>query len=313
MVVLLMGARYGDPQTSGLSATHEEYREARERKPVLLFVERDVTREPAQQAFLDEADRWATGHFRAFFSTPDELMAAVLRALHDHELAQTAGRVDEAEIRARAEALLPDRHGTLGAGSQLTFAVAGGPSRQVLRPAELERRDLSRDIQHEALFGDFAVFDISEGTRAAIRGTTLVVEQRSSSVILDQAGSIAVVQPARRESDRREMELPVLFEEEILAAVACAIRFSGWLLDRVDPLRRISDVVPVVSLSGVSYQSWRTRAEHAASPNSGTISQIAGDIAITLTPARRHRQALTHDADRMAEDMIVLLRRAIRG
>ena len=52
VVVLLMGERYGAVQPSGLSATHEEYREARERKPVLVFVEEQVTREELQAAFL---------------------------------------------------------------------------------------------------------------------------------------------------------------------------------------------------------------------------------------------------------------------
>jgi Domain of unknown function (DUF4062) len=38
-VVLLLGARYGARQASGRSATHEEYLEARERCPVLVFVQ----------------------------------------------------------------------------------------------------------------------------------------------------------------------------------------------------------------------------------------------------------------------------------
>ena len=38
VVALLLGTRYGAPQASGLSPTHEEYREARGRKPVLTFV-----------------------------------------------------------------------------------------------------------------------------------------------------------------------------------------------------------------------------------------------------------------------------------
>ena len=54
VVVLLLGERYGAPQPSGLSATHEEYREARERKPVLVFVESGVTLEPSQRGFVDE-------------------------------------------------------------------------------------------------------------------------------------------------------------------------------------------------------------------------------------------------------------------
>jgi hypothetical protein len=94
-----------------LSATHEEYREASERKPVLVFVESGVTREPAQQAFLEEVQAWATGHFRASFSSPETLKTAVLRALHDHELATSAGGVDEADLVARATALLPRPHG----------------------------------------------------------------------------------------------------------------------------------------------------------------------------------------------------------
>jgi hypothetical protein len=50
VVVLLLGARYGLPQGSGLSPTHEEYREARGSKPVLAFVKSGVTHEPDQDA-----------------------------------------------------------------------------------------------------------------------------------------------------------------------------------------------------------------------------------------------------------------------
>lgn len=47
-VVLLVGERYGRAQSSGLSATHEEYREARERCPVLVMVANSAEREGAQ-------------------------------------------------------------------------------------------------------------------------------------------------------------------------------------------------------------------------------------------------------------------------
>src|SRR3712207_3309685 len=53
VVVLLMGERYGQPQDSGLSPTHEEYEEAKERKPVLAFVQRETRRETRQDAFLE--------------------------------------------------------------------------------------------------------------------------------------------------------------------------------------------------------------------------------------------------------------------
>ncbi|TDO51506.1 uncharacterized protein DUF4062 [Kribbella sp. VKM Ac-2527] len=311
LVVLLIGERYGYPQPSGLSATHEEYREAKESKPVFVFVESGVTREPQQETFLQEVEAWATGHFRASFSSADELKTVVVRALHDHELATAAGPVDEAEMLARARALLPN--GRHGGAPRLVFAVAGGPHQQVLRPVELEQDDLARDIQREALFGEYPVFDATEGTTTSIRGGALILEQPSASVVIDQAGSICVVQPARRNRDDYRTGMPALIEEDLAAALARAVRFSGSLLDRLDPVHRLTDVVPLAHLSGTGYLPWRSRAEQAANPNSASIHANAGAVTATLTPTRRHRQALTHDANRMVEDLMVLLRREIRG
>jgi hypothetical protein len=48
LVVLILGERYGAiPPGSSLSATHQEYREARASKPVLAFVQQGVTPEPS--------------------------------------------------------------------------------------------------------------------------------------------------------------------------------------------------------------------------------------------------------------------------
>lgn len=131
VLVLLLGPRYGQLLESGLSATHEEYREARERRPVLTFVQKGVDAEPTQQDFIDEVRRWHGGAFTADFTTPEDLQEAVTRALHEFELSRRAGEIDEAEIQERAQALLPDRRGFLGAS--LTLVVVGGP-RQVVSP-----------------------------------------------------------------------------------------------------------------------------------------------------------------------------------
>jgi hypothetical protein len=45
LMILILGQGYGGKQVSGLSATHEEYREAKDRCPVLAFVEQGVTRD----------------------------------------------------------------------------------------------------------------------------------------------------------------------------------------------------------------------------------------------------------------------------
>lgn len=307
VVVLLMGESYGAVQPTGLSATHEEYREARERKPILVFVEAGMAPEPQQAEFLAEVQAWATGHFRATYRDPGGLSREVIRALHEHELAQSVGPVSEQELLERASSLVPQRHGMAGT-ARLVLAVAGGPLQSVLRPAELEDPALARDVQREGLFGTYPVLDSAEGTRIGVQGDVLLFEQQSASLMLDQVGSIRVIQPARSGDDRLRSGISAVIEEEVTEALSRGLRFAGWLLDRVDPLRRITDVVPLAALVGTGHMAWRTRAEHAASPQSGQIGR-GGDAVVSLQPARRHRQALTHDADRVAEDLVALLRR----
>src|SRR4051812_3021879 len=68
LVVLLLGRRYGMLQQSGLSATHEEFREARDRKEVIAFVEDVADREPEQTAFVNEVQDWQGGLFTQAFA-----------------------------------------------------------------------------------------------------------------------------------------------------------------------------------------------------------------------------------------------------
>jgi hypothetical protein len=88
----IFGRRYGyvNPET-GLSATHEEYRRARELdKPVLIFIEElpegEEFEEP-QRALLREAKDYTSGHTIKKFHNEDELRYEVYRAL-DRLLAQ---------------------------------------------------------------------------------------------------------------------------------------------------------------------------------------------------------------------------------
>lgn len=312
VVVLLLGARYGHRQESGLSATHEEYREAKERRPVLAFMQEGVEREAAQDAFVREVQNWSSGQYTASFSTPESLLEAVTRGLHQLELSRAAGPVDEEEMLTRAEANVATARGF--GQAILSLVVAGGPRQQVLRPAELEADDLSDALMREALFGPNRVLDSARGTNKRLEGHALVLQQDWASIRLDELGTVAVVQPARDEGNRAYRELPVLIEEDIRVRIESGLLFAGWMFDCIDPVRRLSDVVVVAALLGGGYLGWRTRAEHAADPNTVQIAMGGRSerVVVRLSPARRNRAALTLDAARMAEDLTVLLRREVR-
>ena len=309
VVILLLGSRYGDRQTSGLSATHEEYREARERCSVLVFIQQNVNFDPEQQGFVDEVQDWSKGHFTARFSNPDELRDQVTAALRDLELSRAVGPVDEAEMLGRAKALLPDDRQSLGA--TLTLVVVGGPRQQVVRPKDLESQELEEAITREALFGSSRLFDRRLGTKCVIRDEQLIIEQDKSSILLDQQGTLRLVVSLDPPKDDQRLGLGgVAIKEAVEESLQRTLKFVAWVLDRVDPLRRISDVVMVVTVQGVL--TWRTRAEHQRSPNSYSIRSSTEPAVVQLTPARRHRAALTQDTGTLAEDLTVLLGRKLR-
>src|SRR5436309_2112252 len=81
-----------------VSAAHEEYHEARGRKPVLVFVQTGVPREPGEEKLVEEVSGWEGGQYREPFDSPTSLRAVVTGALHRWALSQQAGPVNEAEL-----------------------------------------------------------------------------------------------------------------------------------------------------------------------------------------------------------------------
>jgi Domain of unknown function (DUF4062) len=77
MMVLILGEHYGfTPPNSTLSATHQEYREARKTKPVVAFVQESISPGPEQAAFITEVQAWEGGLFRGGFVAADDLKIA---------------------------------------------------------------------------------------------------------------------------------------------------------------------------------------------------------------------------------------------
>ena len=100
LIILLMGARYGEiQQKSGLSATHEEYREARERCPVLVMVQSAAEREGKQAGFLQEVRDWGSGHLTGSFSDPESLRDAVEHGIYTKDFIK--------ELKENAEKVKP--------------------------------------------------------------------------------------------------------------------------------------------------------------------------------------------------------------
>jgi hypothetical protein len=309
VLLLILGAEYGAVQSSGLSATHEEYREARDTTPVLVFTQDGIEPERRQAEFIREVRGWEHGHFTAGFSDASELRDKVMRAIYDYALANEAAPLDHAELVDRAQGLLPTALHSGGPG--LILAVASGPLRSVLRPAELDENVLGRFLLAEALTGSDSVLSPAIGTEVSVKGDTIQLTQERGSglVSIDETANLLIVQPALDRTTGGSGITSVI-EEDVSRRIASGLRFCARVLNHVDSAERLSHAAPVVALRGAGYMPWRTREEQERNPNMATMGLRSVDQAVVvLSPPVRRRAALLHETSELAEDFTVRLRR----
>lgn len=313
LVVLILGARYGSPQAgSGQSPTHEEFVEARGRKPILLFVEEGAAYEPTQRALIAEAQGWEGGLFREGFKDPEELRSLITKAIHRHELAHAAAPLDIGSLTAATQALLTSSGRESRSGAPLLrMAFACGPRSRILRPAQLEAEEIADAIQQQAMFGAVPrLFDRGGAVDRAIDDESLVIRQESGVMVrLNENADIELRLPLERSQERagRGSLMMGIIEESVLRELRLGIGFADWLLDHVDSTRRLTHAGLGARIEAANYMGWRTQAEQDASPNSGSIRMAEPPALPVLTD--RPRAALKFDAAVIAEDLMVPLRR----
>ena len=308
LTIVLLGERYGAPQNKGLSATHEEFREARDHGNVAVLVQRGVDAEPLQRGLLEEAQDWDTGRLTNTFSGPDDLRAKVTRVLHEHALSQQNIPLDPSELLERARSRLPSQR--QHSSSRLHVIVTGGPRRELVRPSKLDDPAFRKPIIQQALFGPEPVFDLEQATRPLLKRGQLRLEQDGAAIVLAEDGTVVVSVPAVRPDRESPLGLSVLIEEDIRRALAAALRFIGWLLDEVDSPRRLSHIIVLAAIEGGPMLGWRTRAEHAANPGQVTMSMRQHDlVTVPEEPAVRPRAQLIAKRDGLVEDLVTRFRR----
>jgi hypothetical protein len=317
LVVLILGDRYGYAQgSSGVSPTHEEYLEARDRKPILVFIQSGVDRDEQQAKFISEVSEWQTGHYRASFKTADELRDLVTRAIHEYQLANSAGPLDTAALSTAALAMLPNaRKNNHLSVPTLHVSVVGGPMQRLLRPAELEAAGLVDAIHQQALFAEPKLFAKSKGVDHSISGSALVVRQEEGTRIqLDEHGALLLSLPLERTESSRPngFGFPAIVQESVLRELGAALSFAAWMLDKIDPTQRVTHVALAASIEASDHMSWRTQAEQDANPSSGTMRMAGGEKSPTSS-TDRPRAALRFQAAELAEDLMVHLRRKMKA
>lgn len=306
IVVLLLGERYGAMQTSGRSATHEEFDEASRSTPMLVFHHDGVTRDPDMQAFVNEVQGWEDGSFTGQYRTPSKLADAVTRALADHAVNEQRHQANDPELieRAATGATINTHHHS---SPILTVSISCGPTQALLRPADIDDEALRSELLQSAMFGPARVIDASKGARTDLDGNRLRLHNDNTAVTVSPTGDIIV---SGHTPTSGGLGMNSLIEEDIRELVQTYLSFADGALQRIDPTANIRSVAIAVSIT-TGAAGWRTRAEAAANPNSMTFSVHNGEPPgpILLDPPVRPRPHLSHRCATLAEDFTVLLRR----
>lgn len=309
VVILVLGEQYGAIQTTtGLSATHEEYREARQTKQILAFVQQGVVYDQSQADFVREVQEWEGGYFRGGFTNPTDLEHAVTKALHAIILANVVGPVDEGELRTLAAQMLSSSNGR-SSTTWLELGLSFGPLQTILRPSEMEDISIRNDFLKEALFGVERIFDQSVANESGLVGNDLVLSQDGVARFrLCDNGAMSVSMVTER-ANRGSFNIgSVIIEEDIRSKLARLLGFASMVVDRIDATERLTHMAVAVKVMGGEYRTWRTEAQNAASPNSVSFGSGVKSEHQPITQLHK-RAVLRVGRSQIVDDVTVLLRR----
>lgn len=102
-----------------------------------------------------------------------------------------------------------------------------------------------------------------------------------------------------------------LIEETVVRQLTVAISFAAWALELIDPTQKLTHVAVAANIEASGHLGWRTQAEDDANPHSGTMG--FGEDEKPPISVDRPRAVLRFDAQRLAEDLMVPLRRQRRN
>lgn len=312
-IILLLGERYGTPQASGKSPTHEEFDEAKSNKPVFAFVQSGATVEDRQRAFIAEVRPWVGGVYTENFSDDADLERKITRAVHEWIVSRSAGPVDSQEMRDRALAALPEQRRGYSSrrGPTLVISVVGAPNQPIIRPSQLEELDFRNELMQRAFFGSPSVFTPEERTKHRIEEHALNLDQENASLRVSEDGAILIVLPLPPHGG----SVTALIEEDVRALLGTGLTFISQTLNKIDPTNRMSHVAIAAAVLEASHAGWRTREEQRQNPNSITLPRMFDDSTpvVTLSPPHLSRSAFSQQIADTAQDITVLLRRLLQG
>ena len=142
VLILILGAEYGEAGPDGASPTEQEFRAASDNNVPVLVLEQKVDREPAQEEFVGRVrGSWSEGHLTGRFTDASDVSFEATKALTDWQRRQVAGPGTQRAQERVLDLLQPeDRFGGHGP-TVVRVAIAPAIEKDLLGARELREAD----------------------------------------------------------------------------------------------------------------------------------------------------------------------------
>jgi Domain of unknown function (DUF4062) len=257
--LLLVGPRYGARQASGLSATEEEFEEARRRGKLILVLRQDGELEAEQEEFLRRVTGgWEEGILYDRFHDANDVGLAVVRALRNLEERGARAELEPAAIACAQELATGARregYGHGGACARVVLVPLLG--QRLLDAVALDDAALPDELAGSARVARLVSQSQAIDTRVTAAGVTLTVGERHSSGLTISIGANGeIVAEASVAGDDQNFGSMRVVPERLEQAIRSAIAFSESVWQRVDARGEVQEVAVTVAIPGAQHRSW---------------------------------------------------------
>ncbi|RLB91164.1 MAG: hypothetical protein DRH50_11360 [Deltaproteobacteria bacterium] len=272
-VILLLGSRYGWVAPSGISATEEEYNEARRthNKRIFVFLEDVVSREPRQEEFVQKVQDYIGGHWRKIYSEPDELAGLIQETITASDLVsvQMSENVMAEKLKSALALEPPEAQGVVW----LKIVWRSLRDEEVIDPLMLGDTDFHRTIMRLGHESDPPLFAYEHSKSRTATASALCITQGDATawrdardlvkLELNTDGTLSIVQniSATRSGSNSAHSLfnmyflePEVVRERLARAWAFAV--AWW--EHHDPYRRHDPLLYGVALHDVGTRYFRS-------------------------------------------------------
>jgi Domain of unknown function (DUF4062) len=291
VLLLLVGPRYGAKQESGLSATEEEFDEARRRGKSILVLRQEGELEPEQQEFLKRATAgWEGGALYGTFRDASDVGLAVVRGLTNiRDRGARATLEPAAQTRAAELAADAKRQGYNQGGSIVRVVLVPLVDRPLLDAATLEDPELPDELAAAARAA--RIVSQSEGItpHVSAAGVRLEVGERYTGRLFSVGKNVEIIAEASVAGDDQTFGSMRILPERLEQAVRGTIDFAEGVWRRIDPRGEVQEIAVTLAIPEAQHKSWG-RGRGGNTLSMGGMFSLP-EVAIAPQPARIFRRA----------------------